>query len=109
MARDFLHRDMNEEIKSVSGEYVLTKEARLRFDGSEILYMTGYGVFDTSCCGSGGCGYAIVPGFVKDWKIKKDETGRHISRIEPIVGTELQQKIRDLIKKNEMVQEVRFE
>jgi len=106
---EFIHHEINEEIKSISGQYAITKEARLPFNGKQILYITGYGLFDTSCCGSGGCGYAVVGGFIKDWKVKKDKDGRYISRVESIKDDDLQKKIRAVIAKIEMVQEIRFE
>lgn len=109
LVKEFIHYEMNEEIRAIGGQYTLTKEVRLPMNGRELLYITGYSVFDTSCCGAGGCGYAIVPGFILDWKTGKNVDGRYISRVEPVTDIKLQKEIRMLIKKREMVQEVRFE
>ena len=107
--KEFVHHEINQEVTAIGGHYVLTKEARIAFQGREILYMTGYAIFDTTCCGSGGCGYAIIPGFVKDWKIKQDKDGRDVTHVEPIKNPMLQKEIQAVIKKQEMVQEIRFE
>jgi len=107
--RDFVHFEIDEEVRAIGGQYTLTKEVRLPFYGREVLYITGYAVFDTSCCGSGGCGYAIVPGFIQEWKIFRDRNNRHVSRVEPIADPQIQKELRNLIQNLEMVQEVRFE
>lgn len=107
--KDFVHHDMNEEIRAIGGGYTLIKEERLPMDGREVLYIIGHAVFDSSCCGSGGCGYALVPGFVKEWKHTKNASDRFVSRVEPIADIELQKQIRLILKQKEMVQEVRFD
>ncbi len=109
LVKEFVHHKIDEEIRAIGGQYTLTKEVRLPFGDREVLYITGYAVFDTSCCGSGGCGYALVPGFIRDWKVKQNLNGQGISRVEPIRGPGIQKEIREIIKQREMVQEVRFE
>jgi hypothetical protein len=109
LVKEFVHHKINEEVRAIGGQYTLTKEVRLPFGEDEILYITGYAVFDTSCCGSGGCGYAIVPGFIRDWKIRQNKDGQDVSRVEPVKNPGMQKKIREMVRQQEMVQEVRFE
>ncbi|MFO7963535.1 MAG: hypothetical protein R6U50_06415 [Desulfobacterales bacterium] len=105
---DFIHPDLNEEVRAIGGGYSIIKEDRLHVDGREVLFMVGHAVFDTSCCGTGGCGYAIVPGFVMEWKSRRHDSGRFISRIQPISDPDLRKKIKSVLKEKELVQEVRF-
>ena len=107
--KDFIHYDIDETVRAIGGEYTLTKEAKIPFQDREVLYITGYAVFDSSCCGAGGCGYAIVPGFIQQWKTAKSEDNHYISKVEPIIDPEMRKKVREVIRKQEMVQEVRFE
>jgi hypothetical protein len=58
----------------------LTKEIRLPFRGREVLCLVGCAVVDTSCCGAGGSAYALVLGFILEWKRQTDEDGLVISR-----------------------------
>ena len=109
MEKEFIHYKIDDPIRAIGGEYTLTKEVRMPFEGEELLYITGYAVLDTSCCGSGGCGYAIVPGIIKKWKIEQNEDNRPVSIVKPIQNPEARKRIQDIIKKIEMVQEVRFE
>ena len=69
--QDFIHPNLGQEITAIGGHYVFNNERRLSFDGRDVLYLVGYAVVDTSCCGVGGCAYAMVPGVVKKWKFKK--------------------------------------
>ena len=105
----YAHPLLGEEITAIGGHYVLTKEVRVPHHDREILYLVGYAVLDSTCCGVGGCAYAIVPGFVLDWKFKKDLAGRPVSEVKPIQDPLVQKEIRQLLQKKEMVHQVNFE
>ncbi len=106
--RDHTHLQLNQEVTAIGGHYVLTKEESIPYNGRKVLYVLGYAMFDTTCCGSGGCSYAIVPGFIENWKIKKNEEGSPISEVEPITDPNIQKEIRLLIEKRETVTQVNF-
>ena len=106
--QDFIHPILGQEITAIGGHYVFNKEDRLAVDRREFVYLVGYAVVDTSCCGVGGCAYALVPGIIKKWKYKKDDDGLSVSQVEPIQNANDQQEIRRLIQKKEMVQQVTF-
>lgn len=106
--QDFVHPNLGEEITAIGGHYVFVKEKRLPYRNRQLLYYLGYAVVDTSCCGVGGCAYALVPGFVASWKSKKSAGGCLISRVESIHEPDLQREIRNMIQKQEGVQQVEF-
>jgi len=106
--QDFTHPNLGQEITAIGGHYVFNKEARLGYHGREVFYLVGYAVVDTSCCGAGGCAYALIPGFIQAWKYKTDINGVAVSQVEPIRDTVAQQEIRRLIQKKEVVQQVSF-
>ena len=106
--QDFIHPDLGQEVTAIGGHYVFNKEARITYDGREVFYLVGYAVVNTSCCGVGGCAYALVPGFVKTWKYKTDNNGASVSKIEPVRDTVAQQEVRRMIQKKEVVQQVTF-
>ena len=107
--QDFIHPNLGQEITAIGGHYVFNKEGRISFNAREVLYLVGYAVVNTSCCGVGGCAYALVPGFINDWKYKKDINGLFVSQIKPIRNTTEQREIRRLIQKKEMIQQVTFQ
>ena len=108
MATEYVHRDLNQEVTAIGGHYVLVKEVRLPFEGREVLYLVGHAAFDTTCCGEGGCAYALVPGFIVNWKGRHDQEGLAVSEVESIHDPDIQQQLQRLIQKQELVQQVTF-
>lgn len=105
---EFVHPALDEEVRAIGGHYVLTKEIRASLRCRDILYFVGYAVIDTSCCGVGGCIYAIVPGFVLEWKYKKAANNQPVSRIEPVKDPAIRQEIRRLIEDREKLHQISF-
>ena len=109
LTQAYVHLALNQEIAAIGGHYVLIKEARLPFHGREILYLVGHAAFETTCCGVGGCAYALVPGFILDWRCGTNEDGLAVSQVEPVRGRAVQERVRRLIEKQEMVHQVVFQ
>ena len=107
--QDFTHPVLNEEVRTISGHYILSQEKRLSYNGREVLYFIGCAVVDAACCGPGGCSYALVPGYIKDWKYKTGSDDLSVSCVEPIRDAGVQSEIRRLIMKKDPVQQVNFE
>jgi hypothetical protein len=105
---EYVHGEMNQEVNTISGHYVLYKEARLSFNDREILYIVGYAVIDNSCCGPGGFGFAVVPGFIISWRGKTNERGAHISECEPIRDQTTRREVSQLIQNTEIVNQIQF-
>jgi hypothetical protein len=105
---DYVHQPLEEEIMAIGGHYRFTDEVRLSVGGGEVLYLKGYALFDSTCCGAGGCGYARVMGWIDRWKDRTDEEGYAVSRLRPVADPAQRQKIDRLIMDREMVQQVRF-
>ena len=108
MIQEYIHEDIGSEIDAISGHYSFHKEAKLLFGKREVLYIVGSAVVDTSCCGAGGCGFAIVPGYIVSWKTKTDEQGKFISEVEPVSDKSTQKRITKLIEHSEIVNQVQF-
>ena len=105
---EYTHQELYQEITAIGGEYVLVKEVRLPFEGREILYIVGHAVFDSTCCGVSGCAYALVPGFIRDWRTQHNAAGLPVSRVEPVHSEDAQTKLRKLILEKEIVHQVQF-
>jgi len=105
---EYVHQELNQEVNAIGGRYVLLKEVRLPFHGREVLYVVGGAIVDTSCCGVGGCAYALVPGFVVEWKYRRNEGGLAVSRGEPIHDQIIQGRVRRLIGRAETLQQIDF-
>ncbi|MBN2298153.1 MAG: hypothetical protein JXM72_06140 [Deltaproteobacteria bacterium] len=81
---DFIHPLLNEEVYAIGGHYMFIKEELLPHSRGDILYLVGYALADTSCCGATGCGYAIVPGHVVSLHSRRTDDNRPISVISPV-------------------------
>ncbi len=106
--QDFSHPELNVQVTAIGGSYFMLKEARLHLNGENILYLVGTAIFDTTCCGTGGCAYALVPGFIREWQYKTDTDGRPVSRVRPVFEERIRKKIREMIFKIESVHQVDF-
>ena len=106
--KDFIHPVINEEVRTISGYYVLARENRFAFNGREVLYYIGCAIVDSSCCAPGGCAYALVPGYIRQWKYKLNPENLSVSQVEPIRDAGVQSEIRRLIMKKDAVQQVNF-
>ena len=107
MHREYAHPPLNREVSSIAGSYILVREERVVHEGRELLYLLGYGVFDSTCCGVGGCAYALVPGFVVAWHTGECD-GRPVSRVEPIVDKSLRRSIEAALRRRETLSQVGF-
>ena len=106
---DFIHPVLNKAVRTIGGSYILSQEKRLSDNDRQVLYFIGCAVVEASCCGPGGCTYALVPGYIKDWKYKTGDDDISVSRVEPICDEDEQSEIGKVIMKKESVQQVNFE
>jgi hypothetical protein len=106
--KPYVHSELGRTVSAIGGHYTFNKEVRLPFREGEVLYLVGYGVLDTSCCGMGGCGYARVLGYIVSWKSRINKDGFCVSILTPINDLHAQKQLTKIIEKNEMVQQVLF-
>lgn len=108
MRQEYIHPDPQSEVRSVSGGYHLEKEGRAVVGGREVLYLVGYGVVDSACCGTGGMRYALVPGYLVSYHARTNSEGRPVSEVEPIEDSDARQSVSSLIQLRESIQQVQF-
>ena len=104
----YTHLGLNNSIESLAGFYTPQKEARLKCNNREVLYVIGHAVIESACCGTGSWGYALVPGYIINWQNSRNEAGLPVSEVEPISDEAAQSNIRQLIQTNEAVSQIGF-
>ena len=110
----YTHLPLNEDVEAFAGYYTPEKEERLKYNGREVLYVTGHVVVEATCCGDGeACRtanywYAIVPGYLLEWQSERNEAGLAVSEVEQISDKETQKEIKQIILDNESVARVDF-
>ncbi len=107
-ARDYVHPELNQPVTAIGGQYLLLSEKRMAYGDREVFYLMGTAVIDTSCCGAGGCFYALVPGFIDQWKYRADPAGRPVSRVIPIENPRVREEITSRISRIETVHQFNF-
>jgi len=106
--KEFVHPPLDEPVAAIGGRYVFTAEGQLPLDGRVLLYLAGWAVADATCCGVGGCAYALVPGWIIDLRQGVSPDGRAVSRVEPIKAPAMQQRLRRLLIETTGVSQVVF-
>ena len=105
---EYVHRQLHTDVTAIGGHYRLVKEARFIHHGREILYLVGHAIFETSCCGMGGCAYVIVPGYIIAWKSRSNEEDLAVSEVEPLADSSDQDTIRRQLLARELAHQVIF-
>ncbi len=104
----FTHPDLNKPVTAIGGHYVITGEQIVGFQGEKLLVFLGHAVFDTTCCGAGGCAYALVPGFIDSYRCLKDASGKWLSSVRPIRDDRLRREVAAVIIKKTNALQVQF-
>lgn len=109
MVNEYTHLKLGEDyVTGIAGYYTPEKEARLKYNGREVLYVIGQAVIESSCCGVGSWGYALVPGYIVDWQSKRSETGLPVSEVEPILDEGARSSIKQIIQTSEGISQIGF-
>jgi len=104
----YTHLELDKNVTCVAGYYTPQKEVRLKYDDREVLYVVGRAVIESSCCGLGNWGYALVPGYIVSWQTRKNDAGLPVSEVEPISDEATKNNIRKIIKETENITQIEF-
>ena len=107
MSREHIH-ELHQHVRSIAGEYTWEKEVTLVVQGRPVLCVVGNAWVDSTCCGTAGCRFAYVPGFVVGLGVRQNEIGQWISEVEPIHDEQTRGRIRRSLEETELVQQVQF-
>ena len=107
-ASKYTHQELNKDVNCIAGFYTPLKEVRLKYNSREVLYIVGQSVIESSCCGIGSWGYAIVPGYIVNWQNKTNEAGLPVSEVETVSDKAIRADISRTIKQVETVSQIDF-
>ncbi len=108
MITKYTHQELNKAVNAAAGYYIPQKEVRLKYGNREVLYIVGQSTIESSCCGIGSWGYAIVPGYIINWQSKVDENGPPVSEVEKISDTKTRIELKRIIEAAEPVTQIEF-
>jgi len=104
----FTHPELNKPVTAIGGNYVITGEYTIDYQGERLLAFAGVAVFETTCCGAGGCVYALVPGFIDSYRCRKDASGQWLSAVRPIREAHLKKAVSAVILSRTRTHQVQF-
>ena len=96
---EYRHQDPGTEVRFIAGHYTIIEERRIAHRGRELLCVVGVAAVESTCCGTQGCRFINVPGYVADWKGRVSENGIPLSIVDPIEDKADQAKIRELLER----------
>jgi hypothetical protein len=94
---EHIHQPPGTEVRCIGGHYTITEEGRMSHQGRTLLYVVGVAVVDSSCCGTCGCRFIQVPGYVRAWRNQTRPDGLPVSTVEPVADTKDQKMIKALL------------
>jgi len=81
---EHIHQPPGIEVQSIGGHYTIIEEGRMNHRGRILLYVVGVAVVDSACCGTGGCRFIHVPGYITAWQQQTGPDGLPVSAVEPV-------------------------
>lgn len=99
---------MNEPVESISGHYEYIEESTVKAGSRILLYFIGFSITDRSCCGTGGCGFIFIPGYIVKLHHQANEKGNMISTVEPVPAGEERDAIKLLFQHSELHRQIIF-
>jgi hypothetical protein len=94
---EHVHQEIGEEIRSIAGYYMVLEEGVLKYRDRKLLYLVEMAAVDTSCCGSGGMGFMMVPGYINALKVRRNEGGLLVSDVDRVDNDEDRREITKLL------------
>jgi hypothetical protein len=104
----YTHQELGHDIAAPAGYYTPRKEARIKIDGREVLYIISQAVINSSCCGVADFAAALVPGYIVKWRAGADKKGLPVSEVEPIKDESVRELVRKTIREQENINQVEF-
>jgi hypothetical protein len=96
---EYLHQDPGTEIRFIAGHYTIIEEQRIAHCGRELLCVVGVAAVESTCCGTQGCRFINIPGYVADWKGRLSADGVPVSIVEPVASESDRAEIREVLER----------
>ncbi len=96
---EYLHQGPGTEVRFIAGYYTIVEEQRLAYRDREVLCVVGIAAVESTCCGTQGCRFVNIPGYIAAWKSRLSESGTPISVVEPIEGQAERSEIREIMER----------
>ncbi len=96
---EYLHQAPGTEVRFIAGHYRIVEEQRIAHRGREFIAVVGIAAVESTCCGTQGCRFVNIPGYIIAWKESLAEDGVPVSIVERIASESDQAEIREILER----------
>ena len=96
---EYLHQAPGTEVRFLAGHYTIIEELRIVHRGREILAVVGIAAVGSSCCGTQGCRFVNILGYIIAWKERLSENGVPVSMVETVTNEIDRAEIREILER----------
>jgi hypothetical protein len=96
---EYLHQAPGTEVRFIAGHYTIIEEQRIPHHGREFLTVVGIAAVGSSCCGTQGCRFANILGYIVAWKDRLSENGVPVSIVELVASERDRAEIREIMER----------
>lgn len=96
---EYQHQAAGTEVRFIAGQYTIAEEGRIAHDDKELLYVVGIAEIGSSCCGTQGCRFVNIPGYVVAWKHRLSENGTPVTLVDPVKNEADRNGIREILER----------
>jgi hypothetical protein len=105
---EYCHQEPGTEVRFIAGHYTIVSEERIAHRGRELLIVVGIAAVESTCCGTQGCRFVNVPGYVLAWKNRRTREGSPASEVESVENEAVQTEIRQLLGRRFLHSQILF-
>lgn len=95
---EYLHQAPGTEVRFIAGHYTIIEEQRIAHRDREFLAVVGIAAIGSSCCGTQGCRFINIPGYIIAWKDRLSAGGCPVSSVETVASKSDRAEIRELLE-----------
>ena len=94
---EYIHQKPGTEIQCIGGHYTITEEGLLTYRERTLLYVVGIAIVGSACCGTGGCRFINIPGYITSRQFKIRPDGLRVSEVELVTLEKDRKDIKKLL------------
>lgn len=96
---EYRHQSPGTDVRFISGHYTIAEELRIAHRGREFLAVVGIAAVGSSCCGTQGCRFINVPGYIIAWKDRLSSDRCPVTTVETVESEKDRTEIREILER----------
>jgi hypothetical protein len=106
---EYLHQAPGTEVRFIAGHYTIIEELLITNHSREVLAVVGIAAVGGSCCGTQGCRFVNIPGYIAAWKERLSGNGVPVSIVETVASESDRSEIREILERRFPYSQILFQ